>query len=431
MKPWKIPSFFLLFISSCFVLFSACGTAGTTAIPTPDRRTPTATSTTLPLTQTGCPAAGIARPAVLSSSTSGSHPTIVYLSEHGGIQTFPTQAVLRRYDLTTGSKTTILSFAHLDTAIASIQLSADGQWLLFIATSFTEGHYNAKVQLIRSDGQMLQTLFCDPSGAIGNLSWSPDLRQVAFTGPPFFKLESTIHVLNLATGQQEQVVSGSYVPYSWLDNTRLYITQVQGDDPFTSPRNLYLLDTSKGEHQQSGRLPLIASATVLCGSFEKSSDGAQLLSSSCMAVRPDKCQGPATQGSSTLTSRPSTGGPARTLYRSQTLAIMALRVVSSQTLLMYSENTVGDLSQNGLWKINIDGSGLTRLTSAGEQQCDDLGYTATWPQISSNSQSYALRVTAPGSWNESLLVGSLKGGTPTTFETQDTREGILSLVGMV
>jgi len=43
----------------------------------------------------------------------------------------------------------------------------------------------------------------------------------------------------------------------------------------------------------------------------------------------------------------------------------------------------------------------------------------------------ALRVTDPSSWNEVLLVGSLKGGTPTTFETKDTREGILSLVGMV
>jgi hypothetical protein len=362
---------------------------------------------------------------------SSSHPSVVYLSEHGGMQTFPSQTVLRRYDLTTGSKTTILSFAHLDTAIISIQLSTDGQWLLFIATSFSGGHYNAKLELIRTDGQMLQTLFCDPSGSIGDLQWSPDLRQVAFTGAPFFKLERAIHVLNLKTAQQEQVMFGTYVPYAWLDNTRLYIAQDQGSDPFTSPRNLYLLNISKGENQQPGSLTYIASATELCGSFARSSDGTQLLSSSCTAIRPDGCRGPATQGPSMLSARPPTGGSARTIYSSQTMAIMAFHPVSSQILLLYIENTQGDLSRNGLWKINTDGSGLTRLTTAGGRLCDDLGYPATWPQITSNSQSYALRVTEQGSSNVSLLIGSLKGGMPRTFETQDTREGILSLVGMV
>src|SRR6266446_2096832 len=86
--------------------------------------------------------------------------------------------------------------------------------------------------------------------------------------------------------------------------------------------------------------------------------------------------------------------------------------VSSQILLLYIENTQGDLRRNGLWKINSDGSGLTRLITAGGRLCDGQGYPATWPQITSNSQSYALRLTEPGSSNVSLLIGSLKGAMP-------------------
>jgi hypothetical protein len=72
---------------------------------------------------------------------------------------------------------------------------------------------------------------------------------------------------------------------------------------------------------------------------------------------------------------------------------------------MYIENTGGNLSQNGLWKINADGSGLTRLTTVVGRQCDGLGYPAAHPQIVSSSQYYALRMTNSTSLNESLLVG--------------------------
>ena len=110
---------------------------------------------------------------------------------------------------------------------------------------------------------------------------------------------------------------------------------------------------------------------------------------------------------------------------------MALHPISSQTLLRYIENTTGNLSQNGLWKINTDGSGLARITNAGGRQCDDLGYPALYPQIVSGRQYYALRMADPTSLNESLLVGSLNGGAPTIFEAKDIREGVLILVGVV
>ena len=65
------------------------------------------------------------------------------------------------------------------------------------------------------------------------------------------------------------------------------------------------------------------------------------------------------------------------------------------------------------------------------QQCSDLEYPAFHPQIVSSSQYYSLRTTNFTSLNQSLLVGSLNGNAPATFEMKDTREGVLILVGMV
>ncbi|HEV2579266.1 MAG TPA: hypothetical protein VGT44_00320, partial [Ktedonobacteraceae bacterium] len=166
-----------------------------------------------------------------------------------------------------------------------------------------------------------------------------------------------------------------------------------------------------------------------CGSFEQS--GAQLLSASCTPTRPGGCRGPATGGPSAIRTSPATGGAARTIYSSQSQAFMTLHAVDAQTLLLYIENTQGDLSQNGLWKLKSDGTGLTRLTTVGGQLCSDLGYPATWPQITSNSQFYALRQIDPVSFYSALQVGSLNGGAPTTFATKSASVGIMSLVGMV
>jgi WD40 repeat protein len=356
---------------------------------------------------------------------SGSHQNIVYLSERGGTQTVPSQATLMRYDMTTGSKSTILTLTHPDMGITGVQISVDGQWILFVALALSENQ--ARLQLVRTDGQGLQTLFCASMNEIGSIQWSPDSQHVAFTALASGGQDTAIYVLDLATGRLEQTVVGNYAPLAWLDNTRLYVTQGQHylNISLGSLQNLYLLDTSKGGNQQLGSLTRVASANAICGSFEQSSDGTQVFSSSCTPVEPDNCRGYALQGPSTLSALPAAGGTARTIYSSQSHATAALHPVSSQTLLMYIENTGGDFSQNGLWKINTDGSGLTRLTTAAGQRCADLEYAVEWPQIISNGQSYALRT------NESLMVGSLNGGVPRTFETMSISEGILILVGMV
>lgn len=417
-----------MLVALCLLfLISACGNTPltrpvNTQQPSPE---PTLSSTaTTSLLTPNCPG----HPAIMPPLPTISHPNIIYLSERGGLQTAMKDAQLIRYDIITKSKTTLLSLIKSGEEISDAQLSADGQWILFLAGSFSESQ--TRLQLIRADGQMLQTLFCAPANEISNIRWSPDSRRVAFAVSAPSGQISTITVLNLKTAQQEVFTASNYRPYAWLDNSRLYVIQPQGN-LLTSQQNLSLLDISQGHAQQAVAFTPITSANALCGAFEKSTDSTQLFTSSCTPVDGNGCRGPATLGPSTLSVEPASGGSTRTIYHDQDQAIVALHPINSQTLLLYIENTSGNLSQNGLWKINANGSSLTRLTSVVGQQCDDLGYPASHPQIVSSGQYYALRKTNFTSLNQSLLVGSLNGNAPVSFEMKDIREGVLILVHMV
>ena len=103
-----------------------------------------------PAISTSCPAPGTGRAAVLPSLTLGTHQNIVYVSNKFSSSFLPLSGTLKRYDVTTRSKTTIVSLANQN--IASAQVSADGQWILFVAQSGTSSSPLFKLQLIRMDG---------------------------------------------------------------------------------------------------------------------------------------------------------------------------------------------------------------------------------------------------------------------------------------
>jgi hypothetical protein len=417
---------FFLFTVCLLLVMSACQTVSSTpAVNTLPTSTATETTGAVPTDTTpasitsSCPTSTLSMPVL----PAGSHPHVLYLSERGGLQTAMTDAQLLSYDLFTKSTTTLLSLANTDQGIDSAQLSTDGQWALFLTSSLEQ--QTVKVQVIRADGQMLQTVFCAPLYKISNVQWSPDRQNIAFAVLDNNGQATAIELLNLFTGQHKSFAVNNYRPYVWLNNMLLYIVQPQGNQ-LTSQMHLALLDTSKDSAPTN--FTTIASTNALCGRFETIIDDTHLFSSSCTLV--DVCRGPATQGPSTLNSLPATGGSATTIYQNHNQAIMTFHQVTAQTLLMYIENTQGDLSQNGLWKINTDGTGLTRLTTIPGQQCGDLGYRATYPQIVSSGQYYALRTVDATSQSTSLMVGNITGGVPTTFETKDIREGVLMLVGV-
>src|SRR5205085_1966978 len=163
--------------------------------PTPGT-TPTATTNPAPATapvpptQTSCPAAGTGRAAVTAPLALGSHQNIVYLVKQGPGGS--TSSTLKRYDLTTGNKTVI--FQESGIFITQAQISTDGQWILFLAVTANE----SKLQMVRMDGQGLQTLYCAQGSGLQNVQWSSKQRFVVFNQRG--TVQTGVYLLDISSG---------------------------------------------------------------------------------------------------------------------------------------------------------------------------------------------------------------------------------------
>ena len=408
------------------LLLAACGGPSTTEgqrTPTPGKTvtlTPSATATTIPMppTQTSCPTAGRARGAVIAPLVLGSHANVVYVYNQGrGSTPHPIAGILKRYDITTRSEKVIVTMP--DASIEGAQVSADGQWVLFS----TQVSDRSAIQLVRMDAQGLQTLYCAARGEhVGALAWSPDQKYLAF------QEGLNVYLLKVATGAYQLAVTFSlqvdYVLRTWLDNTHLYLTSYGATE--TPPLNLSLLDISTAKVQQ------VLTSTALCGDFDRSIDGTQLFTSECQFAMPT------TGGPSRMLVQPATGGPATTIYSTPVYAITALRVASRTTLLFVIDNTGVssiDTSHNGLWKVNTDGTGLTRLTSEAADEATVFTYTRTlWSTVSRDGMSYAVQVIKyanPSPGTVSLRIGSMSGGAPVAFATLTRNTGTIDTLDIV
>jgi hypothetical protein len=395
--------------------------------------TPTIATIHLPLLPTTCPSAGTARAAVTAPLALGNHPALVY-AINASTTAGPTFSAIDRLDLTTGTKTEILRLPSM--SISDPQLSADGQWLLFISTS---ANGLSKLQMLRIDGEGLQTLYCtqspkaaNPSSAIDHIKWSPDSKHIVFSS---FKYDPNggyaynLWLLDTSNGQLQrflQVPRGYTLafPVRWLDNTRFYLMLALPDGP---PNIIHLLDTSPGaNHDLSMLHPIFQSNGGVA--FDTSLDSSKLF----ISTFSDSVAGSLGPSSILITS-PS-GTTQKTIYSSQNLAITTVRVASQTTLLLTIDNNANqlplgtpiptDTSHNGLWKINTDGTSLTRLTTGLDQLNQYTQYP--WSNVSRDGKMYALE--SPGNGTDSLLYGSLNGGTPTTF-VRSSADTTLSIVG--
>src|SRR6266699_4056443 len=313
----------------------------------------TTSNAALPAISTSCPAPGTARAASLPSLTLGTHPTIVYIVNEG-LPT-PTFGTLKRYDVVTGNKVEILKMA--DALISEAQVSANGQWLLFVA--HVSGQ--VKLQLVRMDGKFLQTLYCgNPSEA----QWSTNQQLVVFSD------SGHIYLLNVTNAVLQVELSFSkgvtIHPRTWLDTTRAYLTLQFPDGP---PESVLLLDTSKGPNQNLQNLAVVFDATQstpFCWDFDSSFDGKSLFTSQCTAKNfggpgASPCCGP-----SVIADRPPTGGLSYSyVYVNQHRALISLRAVTANILLFTVGNFTGNTSHNGVWKVGTDGSSPLRLTPSG------------------------------------------------------------------
>ena len=389
--------------------------AGKTVITTTTivGNTPTSQGNTLitqkvPSTTTACPTQGTARAAVLAPLTPGSNQNLVYIVNEFN----PLQATVKRREVNSKQGVEIVKMPNV--TIGEAQVSQDGQWVLFTAHLTQQD----QLRLVRVDGQGLQTLYCAPvSSSIFGSQWSFNQQSVVFdTG--LNGQASTTMLLNIQSGdvQPELVPQGqfSYQPRTWLDATHVYLSsfpiQMRGT---VLPQNLYLLDTQKGANQHDSDLQQVVARTQACGTFDTSYDSQNLYLSTCSS------NGNATtsfNGPSTITIQDAKGGSAKTIFTSQTLAVTMIRAVSPTILLLMVENTAGNTSQNGLWKINIDGTGLTRLTTDtlhAQSLCQFSQYA--WSNVSFDNNFYALQSYDASRQTYGMFYGSLNGGAPTQF----------------
>jgi eukaryotic-like serine/threonine-protein kinase len=195
---------------------------------------------------------------------------------------------------------------------------------------------------------------------------------------------------------------------------------------------LYILDTTKGANQNPNSLQTVFDATSVnkstnfCWNADSNFSGTNLFTSQCTTTPNASGPGIGSQrGPSTINMQPATGGAQQKIFTNQTMAITAVRSVSQSTmLLLINNNGLGginvDTSQNGLWKVNTNGSGLTRLTTSGAGVsggptllCQFTQYP--WSNVSRDGSLFAVQQNTANGQTQSLLFGSLSGGTPTTF----------------
>ncbi len=415
-------------IACCLIsLLAACSlqpfnaTASQTSGPTSQVSTPQPTSTpsAAPLqAQTTCPAPGTSRAAIMAPIAAGTDQNIVYVFNLG--QNQPVAGILRRYDVTIGAKTDIVSIPRV--ALGAAQVSTDGQWVIFV--SQVAGH--AAIQVVRIDGQSLQTLYCDDQASILQLQMSPDQQTVVFTRSG---AASGVYMFHLAVdGKITPVASGSFSLVTWLDNTRLYALAAAPQT--TSPPKLALLDTDK-PGQAANALPLIFAPASVCASFDSSLDATKLYYSECQAVAAVS-QGPSSIAALSVMG----GGTPHTIYDSTTLAVTTIRVASPTTLLFLVKNPPpaqpvppGTAPTDGLWRINIDGTGLTHLVNIGTGQDAVLNEYSqyTWSNVSRDGKLFAIKTTGQNG-GQILSFGAIAGGDATPF-AQVVGVGAVHIVG--
>ncbi len=391
----------------------------------------------MPHTETSCPASGTARATITAPLALGTHQNVVYLDGRDTEHVNPTvYGSLKRYDMTTGKTTEVVH--QTPASITESSVSADGQWVLFV--SQVSGQ--AAIQMIRMDGQGLQTLYCAPAGqSIGSLSWSPDQKSLVFneqatsvTAPPAtYLLDIAKGTLGLLLTQPKftSIFGGSvYVPLDWIDNARLYMREFISalDNP---TRGLYLLDTAKGMQQTARNLLLVAnSPTSSYNGIAVSPNGKNLFLSKC------SCAFQGGSGPSSITVQPTSGGTPQTMYTNPTAAILGIYMLSDKRLLLLvesyteSSNVSVDKSQNGLWTINTDGTGLKRISTQKETEYiflnDSMQYP--WANISRDGSNYVALVrtcAGSGSCTNTLVIGSMSGNTSTATVTIETAPNVL------
>lgn len=448
----------------CFLLMllAACSSTpagtGSSSTPTPGAGSPTTRTPSpgnsnpgqtvpMPPTRTDCPAPNTARAAVMRPLALGSHQNLVYIYNEVPQNTSIAYGRLRRYDMTSGKKTDI---ATSGIQILQAQVSSDGQWILFLSVPDPRGGLHvAMLQLVRMDGQGLQTLMCLPynSNATGPLAsransfqWSVDEKSILLSSIVFdntvYKATSTITVLNVSTGTLKSIFQNqgddlyAYSLVTWLDNTHAYIIKegIQGPTP---PATVFLIDTATATVANPGLVNILTTVTRFSNySLDSSYDGKQLYSSYCLQA--------ASPFNTNIQVGPAMGGTRQTIFQEQPAdCVQVLRAIKPQTLLLLVVVSNSTTTSTQIWSMSLPGGSmqvLTSLTSSApgvSNQSYALNQSSQfpWSNVSRDGSTYALQEIDSSTNTQSIVIASLNGGKPTAIATTAPGLSSVSLAG--
>jgi hypothetical protein len=388
----------------------------------------------MPPTNTSCPATNTARAAVMRPLALGTHQNLVYIYNDVPQHTSTAYGRLRRYDTTSGQK---IDIASSGIQILQAQVSSDGQWILFLSMPDPRGAPTevVQLQLVRMDGQGLQTLLCLPytNSGRGPLStpniafqWSADEQSIIISDTTLNagtqQAVSSISVLNVSTGALKPTFLDPadnqylYSVVTWLDMTHAYILKRSISSP-TLPATLFLMNTVTATVANPGLQNVL---DVPAGTFtmDSSYDGTKLFVSSCI---------PASVG--TITARPATGGTSQTIYSSGNDCALTLRAVATNTLLLVAE--VSNYASYQIWTMHPDGTGKQVLNTLSVAVAYELNTSSQfpWSNVSRDGTTYALQQGAAIPGQSVILMGALSGGSPTVIASTAGSLSTASLAG--
>jgi len=376
----------------------------------------------MPPTQTSCPTNGTARAAIMRPVKLGKHPTIVYVYNEVPVNTTIAYGHLKLYDVTTGHKSVLVTSGL---SIEHAQVSADGQWVLFLSQIDPRGdrQHESMLQLIRMDGQGLQTLYCLPAGIVSratNIQWSTDQKSVLISTDDHTST-STVTLSSLATGKLTTELkitdkNYGYTVMTWLDHTRAYVERLGRFGP-VPPIVLYVLDTAKYSNPNGSSLKKVLEHPIRFSylSMDSSYDAKQLFVDFCWMVGENE------PFDTTISVGPATGGTQRIIYhQAPSTCVRQLRAVAPKTLLMTVENlnTRTNIDDNQVWKMKPDGSGRTVLFDLPKNTTTyslNVFTQFPWSDVSRDGSMYTLQTYDQKITLQTLVFGSMKGGKPTQF----------------
>ena len=405
-----------------------------TASPGSGSTSTTVTTAPVPPTQLICPATNVVRVAVTAPLALGKDANVVYVATESGANGSNPASTLFRFDVATGAKADFLKIQGA--TFGSPQISADGQWILFVTSTAQVD----KLQMVRMDGQGLQTLYCLPAHGILKALWSSNQQEVLISVSSAPSGFTGLYLLNIAKGTIQQVfmptpgsnpaAGSSFVdPITWLNNTQVYVRFANA--PIAPADRIGLLNTNRGDQTINDlttvfQQTLSASHNYPCFDADSSYDASTLFVAQCGGISAPNCSGSCVlgtrEGPSTIESEKSTGGSASAILTNQKLGIASVRAVTGNTLLLsvhnFSMNHPFDPSQNGLWRVATSGSGLTRLTTEANGTTTSLCPFSQnpWSNVSRDGSMYAFQTMTNGyPATFTLAYGQLNGGAPQTL----------------